>query len=131
MKRAPAAVWVAVVLVLVEALAWLAAAVALAVVLVRGSQMPGAAATLMAISAGVGVALAWAARALLRGGRRWARSPVLTVQFVLGALVVAGWATTPQPAPPIVLAVAVTVVVALLTPRAVAWTVPPPRTTTG
>ncbi len=123
----PAAVWVAVLLVWLEALASLAGAVTLVVVLARGSQMPAANVAMAVMAAGLAAVLVLAGRALVAGHRRWARSPVLTVQFLLGALVVAGWSTTPQPAPPLVLAVAVTVVVALLTPRAVAWTMPLPR----
>ena len=122
--RVPLAVRVACALVWLQATAALVAAVALVVVLVRGAQLPGASATLAVIALAVAAALVLATVALLRGRRRWARSPVLTVQFLVGAMAVAGWTTAPAPWPAVALAFAVAVVVALLTPAAVAWTVP-------
>lgn len=115
---------VAVALVGLEAAAAVAAAVGLVVVLVRGAQMPGASAALAAIALGVAAALVVFGRALLRGGRRWARSPVLTAQIFLGVLAAAGWSTAPAPWPAVVLVLGVVVVVALLRPAAVAWTMP-------
>jgi hypothetical protein len=115
---------VAVALVWLEAAVAAAAAATLVVVLVRGSQMPAASAVLAVIALGLAAALALVGRALWRGGRRWARSPALTVQVLLGAMAVAGWTTTPQPWPAVALAVAVAVVAALLVPAAVTWTMP-------
>lgn len=125
MTRPPIPVRVACALVWLQAAACVVAAAALVVVLARGAQLPAASAALVVLALGTAAALALAGRALLAGGRRWARSPVLTTQVLLGALTVAGWTTTPQPWPPLVLAVAVGVAVALLTPPAVAWTMPP------
>lgn len=122
--RVPVAVRVACVLVWLQALLALAAAAALVTDLVRGTQLAGATVALAVIALGVAAALAGAGRALLRGGRRWARSPVLTVQFLVGALAVAAWGTAPLPWPAVALGLAVVVVVALLTRAAVAWTVP-------
>ncbi len=122
--RAPASVRVACALVWLQAAAAVVAAGALVVVLVRGAQMPGASAALAVMALGAAAVLVGASVALLRGGRRWARSPVLTVQILAGAMAVAGWTTAPAPWPAVVLAFAVGVVVCLLTPAAVAWTVP-------
>lgn len=122
--RTPPAVRLACGLVGLQAAAALAAAAALVVVLVRGAQMPGASAALAVMALGVAAALTAAGVALWRGGRRWARSPVLTAQILLGAMAVAGWTTAPAPWPVVALACAVVVVVALLTPTAVGWTVP-------
>lgn len=133
MTRSPVSVRLAVVLVGLEAAAAVAAAVGLVVVLVRGAQMIAASAALAAIALGVAATLALAGRALLRGGRRWARSPVLTAQILLGVLAAAGWSTAPAPWPAVVLVLGVVVVVALLRPAAIAWTMParttPARTT--
>lgn len=129
--RVPAAVRVACVVVWLQALLALAAAAALVTDLVRGSQLAGATAALAVIALGVAAALAGAGVALLRGGRRWARSPVLTVQFLVGALAVAAWGTAPAPWPAVALGLAVVVVVALLTRAAVAWTVPGRPTTSA
>lgn len=129
LETPPVAVRVACALVWLQAAAAVAAAGGLVVVLLRGTQLPGASAALAVIALGVAAALAGASVALLRGGRRWARSPVLTVQFLVGALAVAGWTTAPVPWPAVVLAVALVVVVSLLTPAAVAWTVPGRPTT--
>jgi len=122
--RAPRSVWVACVLVWLQALVALAAATAFFAVLFRGTNLAGATAGLAVIALGVAALLAGAGYALLRGGRRWARSPVLTVQFLVGALTVAGWTTATQPWPVVALVIAVAVVVALLTPSAVTWTAP-------
>lgn len=122
--RVPVAVRVACGLVWLEAAVALAAATAFVGELVRGAQMPGASAGLAVIALGVAAALAGAGFGLLRGGRRWARSPVITVQLLVAALAVAAWTTAPAPWPVVALALAVVVVVALLVPSAVAWTVP-------
>jgi len=122
--RVPVAVLVACALVWLQAAVALAAATALVADLFRGAQMPGASAALAVIALGVAGALAGAGFALLRGGRRWARSPVLTVQLLVAALAVAAWTTAPAPWPAVALALAVAVVVALLVPSAVGWTVP-------
>lgn len=122
--RAPVSVRVACVLVWLQAAALLAAAVALVADLFRGTPLPGASAALAVIALAVAAALAWAGLALLRGGRRWARSPVLTVQLLVAALAVVAWTTATAPWPAVALALAVVVVVALLVPAAVAWTVP-------
>ncbi|HEY0119872.1 MAG TPA: hypothetical protein VGC04_13940 [Cellulomonas sp.] len=122
--RVPVAVRVACALVWLQAVVAAVAAGALVVVLVRGAQMPGASAALAVIALGVAAALVGASVALLRGGHRWARSPVLTVQFLVGALAVAGWTTAPAPWPAVALALALAVVASLLTRAAVAWTVP-------
>lgn len=127
--RVPLAVRVACVLVWLQALLALAAASALVTDLVRGTQLAGATAALIVIALGVAAALAGAGVALLRGGRRWARSPVFTVQFLVGLLAVAAWGTAPSPWPAVALGLAVIVVVALLTRAAVAWTVPRRPTT--
>jgi hypothetical protein len=118
------AVLVACLLVWLQALAAFGAAVALVVDLARGALMPAATAVLALIAVAVAAALVGVSLALQRGGRRWARSPVLTVQLLVGAMAVAGWTTTPAPWPAVALALAVVVVGALVTPRAVAWTVP-------
>ena len=121
-RSAPPAVRVVVALVALEAVAALAGAVAGVVVLLRGAQLPGATAGLVVRALGLAAALGWAGVALLRGARRWARSPVLSWQFMLGVLALAGWSTTPQPWPTLVLLVAGGVVGGMLTPTAVAWT---------
>jgi hypothetical protein len=115
---------VACVLVWLQAAAALAAATALVADLVRGTPLPGASVALAVLALGVAGALAAAGLALLRGGRRWARSPVLTVQFLVAALAVVAWTTAPAPWPAVALGLAVVLVVALLVPTAVAWTVP-------
>jgi hypothetical protein len=115
---------VACVLVWLEAAVALAAATALVADLFRGTQLPGASVALAVVALGVAGALAGAGFALLRGGRRWARSPVLTVQFLVAALAVVAWTTAPAPWPAVALGLAVVLVVALLVPTAVAWTVP-------
>jgi hypothetical protein len=118
------AVNVACALVWLEAAVSLAAASALVTDLVRGAVLPGASVALAVIALGVAAALAGAGVALRRGGRRWARSPVLTVQLLVAALAVAAWSAGPWPWPAVALVVAVTTVVALLTRAAVTWTVP-------
>jgi hypothetical protein len=116
-ERVPAAVRTAVVLVWLEVAAIVAGVAGLVVVLVRGtSQMPAPTTALAVLGLALAVGLAGAGLALLRGGRRWARGPVMTAQFLMGAMAVAGWTTTPQPAPPIALALAAAVVTALLVP---------------
>ena len=125
--RAPVAVRLACVLVWAQAALALAAAAAFVADLVRGAQLPGASAALAVIALGVAAALAGAGAALLRGGRRWARSPVLTVEFLVGVLAVGAWTTAPAPWPALALGVAVLVVGALLSRAAVTWTVPPRR----
>lgn len=122
--RPPVAVWAACVLVWLQSAACVAAATAFVVVLARGAQMPAATGVLVVLALGTAALLALAGRALLAGRRRWARSPVLTAQVLVGALAVAGWSTTPLPWPPLVLALVIAVAAALLTPGAVAWTMP-------
>ena len=119
---APPTVRLVVALVALEAAAALAGAVAGVVVLIRGAQLPGAAAGLVVLAVGLAAGLGWAGVALGRGGRRWARSPVLSWQFLLGVLALAGWSTTPQPWPTLVVLVAGGVVGGMLAPTAVAWT---------
>jgi len=121
-RSAPPAVRLVVALVALEAGAALAGAVAGVVVLVRGAQLPGATAGLVVLALCLAAALGWAGRALLRGGRRWARSPVLSWQFMLGVLALAGWSTTPQPWPTIVVLVAGVVVGGMVAPSTVVWT---------
>jgi hypothetical protein len=115
-------VWVACVLVWLEACVALAGATAFLAVLFRGTDLAGATAGLAVIALGVCALLVGGGLALLRGGRRWARSPVLTVQLLLVALSVAGWSSGTQPWPAVGVVLAVAIVVALLTPSAVRWT---------
>jgi hypothetical protein len=115
----------------VEALAALAGAVASVVVLVRGAELPGATAGLAVLGVALAGFLAAAGVALARGGRRWARSPVLAWQFLLVAMAFAGWTTAPAPWPAVVLGLAVVVVVALMTPAAIAWTARRPEPEDG
>lgn len=111
-------------LVLLQALALLAAAVTAAVVLVRGSDLPGPAVFLGVLAALVAVVLLAAARALWRGGSRWARSPVMTWQVLLGVLAV-GWLGVESSVwAGAVLVVTVVTAVALVMPPVTAWTVP-------
>lgn len=119
----PAVVVLVCSLVLLQALALLAAAVAAVVVLVRGSDLPGPAVFLGVLAALVVVVLVAVARALWRGGARWARSPVMTWQVLLGVLAV-GWLGVESSVwAGAVLVVTVVTAVALVLPPVTAWTV--------
>lgn len=119
--RPPALLLAVVVLLWIEALGAAAAAVALVVVVLRGTQLAAASITLAVLAAGLGVVLWFAGRALLRG-RRWARSPVITVHILVAAMSVASWRTAPAPWPALALVVGVCAVACLLLPPVVAWT---------
>ncbi len=124
--------WAVVVAVWVEALAAAAAVVALLVVLVRGTQLAAASVALAVLAAGLAAVLAAAGRALL-AGRRWARSPVITVHVLVVAMAVASWRTAPAPWPAVGAALGVLVVACLLPRSVVSWTdrTSPPRTPAG
>lgn len=113
--------WPVVALVWAEALGGVVAAVALVVVVVRGTQLMAASLTLAVLAVGFAAVLAGAGRALLRG-RRWARSPVITVHALVVAMSLASWRTAPAPWPAVGVLVGVLVVVGLLLPSVVAWT---------
>ncbi|WP_448061663.1 hypothetical protein [Cellulomonas hominis] len=119
----PATLRLVCLLVLLEAVALVVLAGALVVDLVRGAELPGAVAFLLAFALGVAVALVLAARALW-AGRRWARSPVMTWQLLLLVLAI-GWFGV-EPAPWIVAVVLVAAVtgVCLVLPAVVAATTP-------
>lgn len=119
--RRPPTVWVVVALVWAEGLAAVAAAVALVVVVVRGTQLAAASATLAGLAVALALVLAGGGRALLRG-RRWARSPVITVHVLVVAMSVASWRTAPAPWPAVGIAVGLAVVGTLLVPSVVGWT---------
>lgn len=128
----PRLVWAVVVAVWVEALGAAAAVVALLVVLVRGTQLAAASVALAVLAAGLAAVLAAAGRALL-AGRRWARSPVITVHVLVVAMAVASWRTAPAPWPAVGAALGVLVVAFLLPRSVVSWTdrTSPPRTPAG
>lgn len=108
-------------LVLAQGLALAALTVGLVVALIRGSDMPGPVVFLIVLALGLTVLMAGAARALLRG-RRWARSPVMTVQVLLVVLA-GGWLGVEVAAWSVgVLVLAVVTAVLLLLPPVVAWT---------
>ncbi|GIG35147.1 hypothetical protein [Cellulomonas pakistanensis] len=108
-------------LVLLEALAVAALAVALVVALVRGTSMPGPVVFLVVLAAGIAAVLGGAARALLQG-ERWGRAPVMTVQILLVVLAV-GWLGVEVAAWSVaVLVLAVAIGGLLVTPTVVAWT---------
>jgi len=112
----------------VQALGLVAVAVALVVLLVRGSDLPGPVVFMAVLALGTAALLAGAARALL-GGHRWARSPVLTVQILLVVLAV-GWLGFEVAAWSVgVLALAVVTAALVVVPPVVAWTTggTPPR----
>ncbi|WP_454049463.1 hypothetical protein [Cellulomonas sp. Marseille-Q8402] len=118
---APTSVRVLTVLVLVQALALVAAAVALVVGLARGTSMPGPVLFLVVLALGMAALLAGAGRALLQG-RRWGRAPVMTVQILLVVLAV-GWLGVEVAAWSVgVLVLAVLTGALLLVPAVVTWT---------
>ena len=121
--RRSSIVWVVVAFVWVEALLSGVAAVTFVVVVVRGAQLPAASLTLAVIAGGLAALLLGAGRALLRG-RRWARSPVMTVQVLLVVMAVSSWRTAPQPWPAAGVALGLAAAGGLLLPPVVAWTVP-------
>ena len=97
-------------------------AIAWAADLVRGrSEMPGATVFLVLFALGVAAVLVAGARGLWRG-RRWARSPVMTWQLLIGVMAI-GWLTA-EPAvwAMAVLASALVVAAGLLLPAVVAAT---------
>lgn len=108
-------------LVLAQGLALAAIAVGLVVALVRGSDMPGPVVFLIVLALGLAALMVGAARALLRG-RRWARSPVMTVQVLLVVLA-GGWLGVEVAVWSVgVLVQAVVTAVLLLLPPVVSWT---------
>ena len=113
--------WAVVVAVWAEALGAAAAVVALVVVLVRGTPLAAASVALAVLAAGLASVLGAAGRALL-AGRRWARSPVITVHVLVVAMAVASWRTAPAPWPAVGVALGVLVVACLLQRSVVAWT---------
>lgn len=117
----PPAVWVVVALVWAEGLAATAAAVALVLVVIHGTQLVAASAALAVLAVGLALVLAGAGRALLRG-RRWARSPVITMHVLVVAMSLASWRTAPAPWPAVGVALGVVVIGALLLPSVVGWT---------
>lgn len=117
----PAPVRVLTGLVLLQALALAAGAVALVVLLVRGSSMPGPVVFLVLLALGAAALLAGAARALL-AGRRWGRAPVMTVQIMVAVLAVGWLGVEVAPWSVGVLVLAVVTGAMLLVPAVVSWT---------
>lgn len=117
----PAPVRVLTGLVLLQALALAGAAVALVVLLVRGSSMPGPVVFLVLLALGAAALLAGAARALL-AGRRWGRAPVMTVQIMVVVLAVGWLGVEVAPWSVGVLVLAVVTGAMLLVPAVVSWT---------
>ncbi|QGQ18861.1 hypothetical protein GC089_05920 [Cellulomonas sp. JZ18] len=117
----PALLVVACGLVLLEALALVAAAVAGVVVLVRGADAPAVAAFLVALALGAALLLGAAARALW-GGRRWGRGPVLTAQVLLVVVSTTLWGAGARAAAGAGVALGLLVAVAVLAPAVVAVT---------
>ena len=116
------AVLVGVVLVLLEACALVVVSGVAVASLVRGdAALPGAMVFFAAFCLLVALVLAQASRALL-GGRRWARSPVITWQVLLGVMAVGWLGVEATVAAAAVLLVAVAITVCLLLPPAVAFT---------
>jgi len=111
---------VACVLVLVEVVALASAAVAGVVALVRGGD-PGPVLFLVVLALGAAVLLAAAVRGLW-AGRRWGRGPVLTAQILAVVTAVTWWGAGGGVRALVPVALALVVVVALLTPRVVAAT---------
>ncbi|WP_337973226.1 hypothetical protein [Cellulomonas sp. NTE-D12] len=128
----PRLVWAVVVAVWVEALGAAAAVVALVVVVVRGTELAAASVALAVLATGLAAVLGAAGRALL-AGRRWARSPVITVHVLIAAMAVASWRTAPAPWPAVGVALGVLVVAFLLQRSVVSWTdrTSPPRAAAG
>lgn len=114
----PALLLVACGLVLLEALALVAAAVAGVVVLLRGADAPAVAGFLVVLALGAALLLASAARALW-GGRRWGRGPVLTAQVLLVVVAATLWGAGAGPAAGAGVALGLLVAVAVLAPPVV------------
>ena len=108
--------------VVVQAAVLAGLAIAWAADLVRGrSEVPGATVFLVLFALGVAAVLVAGARGLWHG-RRWARSPVMTWQLLLGVMAI-GWLTAePAAWAMAVLASALVVAVGLLLPAVVAAT---------
>ena len=104
-----------------EALAAAAAAVVLVVAVVRGTQLAAASVALAVLAGGLALVLLAMGRALVRG-RRWARSPVITVHVLVVPMSLASWRTAPAPWPIVGVALGLLVVVGLLLPAVVSWT---------
>jgi hypothetical protein len=120
--RRPPALAAVSVLVLVEAAAVAGLAVAFVADLLRGGvELPAATVFLVVFLLGVAAVLVACVRGFARG-RRWARSPVLTWQLLLGVMAVGWFGAEPSVWVAGVLVVAVLVVVGLLLPSVVAVT---------
>ncbi len=118
----PAALLVGVGLVLLEACALVATTGVAIATLVRGdAALPGAMVFFAAFCLLVAAVLVQASRALLVG-KRWARSPVITWQVLLGVMAVGWLGVEATVAAAAVLLAAVGVTVCLLLPSAVAFT---------
>lgn len=118
----PAAVLIGVALVLLEACALIVVSGVAVASLVRGDAAPpGAMVFFAAFCLLVAVVLVQASRALL-SGRRWARSPVITWQVLLGVMAVGWLGVEVTVAAAAVLLVAIAITVCLLLPAAVAFT---------
>ncbi|MEE6280105.1 hypothetical protein [Georgenia sunbinii] len=125
----PAAMAVALLLVLVELGAVVALAVGMIVEAVGGTaQTPGSTVVLAVIFLLLTVLLALACRALWLG-QRWGRGPVITWQLLLLAIGVSQSATLVGWLVALLVVLPVVVAVGLLVPPSVAWTAPagPPR----
>lgn len=118
----PAALLVAVGLILLEAVALVVVTGVSVVSLVRGdAALPGPMVFFAVFCLLVAAVLVQASRALL-AGRRWARSPVITWQVLLGVMAVGWLGVEVTAAATAVLVVAVAVTAALLLPPVVAFT---------
>lgn len=117
----PALLVVACALVLLEALALVAAAVAGAVTLARGSDAPAVAAFLGALALGAALLLASAARGLW-SGRRWGRGPVLTAQVLLVVVSATLWSAGAGARAAVGVVLGVVVAATVLAPPVVAAT---------
>ena len=118
----PAAVLIGVALVLLEACALIVVSGVAVASLVRGdAALPGAMVFFAAFCLLVAVVLVQASRALL-SGRRWARSPVITWQVLLGVMAVGWLGVEFTVAAGAVLLAAIAITVCLLLPAAVAFT---------
>lgn len=97
-----------------------------------GPRLAAASVALAVLAAGLAAVLGAAGRALL-AGRRWARSPVVTVHVLVVAMAVASWHTAPAPWPAVGVALGVLVVACLLQRSVVSWTdrTSPPRAPAG
>ncbi|QCB93114.1 hypothetical protein [Cellulomonas shaoxiangyii] len=108
-------------LVVLEALALAAAAVAGVVTLVRGAQAPAVAAFLVALALGAALLLASAARGLW-SGRRWGRGPVLTAQVLLVVVSATAWSSGARVPGAVGLVLGLVVAATVLAPPVVAVT---------